>query len=147
MGHPTSNSPHPVKITFGCLILWIFCFPYYLIRRNSFIKSAQEHPQETIMVKGHYVALVIGVAIVIFFALKGFNEGEVPQCGSDEVKSAATKILNNSGIKGTIKGVEQVSYDPFEERRACRGIDSSEQIRDFTVQWYSEKKERFLVQL
>lgn len=150
MGNPDSNSPTPFKIAFGCLVLWVLIFPYYLFKRSKFIESAKQMPMKEKPEKGFIYAFVILSALFLGLSLRQVVVGDLPKCDSTEVVELVKSIASENSVNEfAFSGAVQKAYDTASETRFCRVEWSSQYdsgILNFKVEWYSDAKERFFVE-
>ncbi|EGR4076006.1 hypothetical protein DDN47_03100 [Vibrio cholerae] len=150
MGSVASDTPQPYKMGFGCLFIWIICFPYYLFKRSKFIERARENPQTEENSKGFKFAFYGLAVLTLFLSTRQFMVGELPACESKETLSLVQQIAgDNYGSGYVFSNAGQRSYDSSNEIRVCRvqwqnGNQSG--ILEYKVEWYSDAQQEFYVE-
>ncbi|ELI8022861.1 hypothetical protein RSF09_003893 [Yersinia enterocolitica] len=144
---------HPVRWGIGTAILWIIVLPIYLIKRkkliteqkmrNEAISSLNDRPN---ICEGEKDStnLWAGGAVIFIAAFApyawGVWNGELPKCDSSDVHGLLTQLLPDT----TFSNPAQYDYERMNEVRHCNlTIDNG--IRSFTVKWYSDAREEFVV--
>lgn len=151
LGSADSNTPSPFKMAIGCFFIWILCFPYYLIKRRKFIDQAKLNPNSEVVTSGQKVVLFVAACIIFGLTYKDFSSGALPECHSQEATQLVSEIVeDNYGEGYSLSDFGQVNYDSSAESRHCRmtwSVNDSTGITDFIIEWYSDKKESFTVEI
>lgn len=151
LGSAESDTPSPFKMALGCLFIWIICFPYYLVKRKTFIEKAALNPSSDVVTTGQKVVLLIAVIVVFGIPYKSFSAGAIPTCDSQEAIDLINEVVtDNYGAGYSLSDYAQVSYDKSAEVRRCRmtwTVGENRGISDFMIEWYSDKKEMFTVSI
>ncbi|EOI6869287.1 hypothetical protein ACMVR4_000652 [Yersinia enterocolitica] len=144
---------HPIRWGIGTVLLWIIVLPIYLIKRKKLIAEQRTKNEGTSSLndKKNVWEREVGSTnlwaggIVIFivafapYAWQVWN-GELPKCDSSDVHGLLTQLLPDTAFSNPA----QYDYERMNEVRHCNlTIDNG--IRSFTVKWYSDAREEFVV--
>lgn len=89
-------------------------------------------------------ALLVVIVILTFFGVSFYYNstiGGLPKCSSDEVMSVLSKRLPAGTF---INNPQQYDSDISNSIRYCR-VTLDDEIHNFKITWYSEKKDIFIV--
>ncbi|MCL0587560.1 hypothetical protein [Klebsiella pneumoniae] len=138
------NIARPARWGIGVAFIFIIFLPLYLFKRKKIAGSALEitdapgiHGGKNLNPLAAYILMFVLSFIGPFL---GFVKGDLPGCNSPEVASVITKLLSGQQFSDAA----QVSYDKVDEIRHCN-LTTSEQVFSYTVKWYSEDKDQFVV--
>ncbi|EOI6423996.1 hypothetical protein ACMU9U_000861 [Yersinia enterocolitica] len=135
----------PVKWGIGVAFIWIIFLPLYLIRRKKLIANQQmvnnassslNEPRQTNLWPGIIITLLVAF---IPYGLSIIN-GELPKCDATEVNDVLTDLLPGVDFSNPA----QYDYEKMSEIRHCN-LTIDNRIHSFTVKWYSDAKEQFVV--
>ncbi|WP_057617632.1 hypothetical protein [Yersinia frederiksenii] len=144
---------HPVRWGIGTAILWIIVLPIYLIKRKKLITEQKMrngaisslNDRSTIWgTEKDSTNLWAGGAFIFIAAFApyawGVWNGALPKCDSSDVDKVLTQLLPNT----VFSNPAQYDYERINEVRHCNlTIDNG--IHSFTVKWYSDTREEFVV--
>lgn len=151
MGASGAKTVTPFRIGVGCLLLFPFCFPYYLFKRKAFIQRATLNPIDEKETNSGIVGFVLALVAVIVITFNAYQEIQLPTCESTGVASVVKSIYDQAGLSGiTLKDAGQYDYDMLNEVRYCRaqwGKNGAEKIFNYTVSWMNDKRESFYVEV
>lgn len=143
----TNKIANPERWGVGVAFFIIIVLPLYLIRRKKLLGSSETYNRDAnAWQKGKKEVSPIA-AYTLMFALAflapaiSFIKGELPSCDSIEVKSVLSDLLGGDDFSDT----EQTSYERIAEIRHCN-LTKSDRVFSYTVKWYSDKKDQFMVQ-
>jgi len=134
--------PTALRWAVGTALIWIAVFPLYFILRKKLNSSENlSGGEENENTKTNKLACY-GMLFVLSFAMYGINfyRGWLPNCGSHEVRHVLSDLLDNAEFSNPA----QNSYERINEIRHCN-ITIADRIYSYTVTWYSEAKDRFIV--
>ena len=151
MGASESNTVNPFKIGVGCLLLFPFCFPYYLFKRKVLIQRSTLNPISEADKSSGIIGFVLALVVVIFFAFNVYQEVELPACESTGVANVVESIYAQAGLNGIkLKNAGQYDYDVMNKIRYCRAQwekSGTEKVFNYTVSWMNDKKENYYVEV
>ncbi|OCJ24589.1 hypothetical protein [Serratia sp. 14-2641] len=139
----------PVAWGLSILFLWFIALPVYLFKRKKMIVNATGFHESGVEDNAWHLnkrqtPAWVGYALVIAFSVGYYSwnlsKGELPLCESKEVAEVLSKIVDGDSISNPA----QYSYEMFNEVRHCN-LMINDTPRSFTVKWYSEDKDQFLV--
>lgn len=151
MGKIGSKTPAPYRYGIGCLILWIFFAPFYVIRRNTWINRAKKSPYLDRYSSGEKTGFIIALLIVLGLTYFQYQQGYVPKCNSESVLNVLGKIYNENEIKDLkFSDAGEYKYDASSEIRFCRAsmhYNSTERIVSYKVTWLNNDQDKFMVEI
>jgi hypothetical protein len=85
---------------FACLLLWIICFPWYLVKRSEYLRvnEKQPNPLVTRVGFGAYAVALIVVALVIAGSLR-LGTGDLQQEVQANIAETFAKDPDTAGVK------------------------------------------------
>ncbi len=140
------NIPTALRWSILTALVWLLAFPFYLIVRKKLktnnIPSDVGGDVEINSNNAPYRPAIYALLFVLSFAMYGVNfyRGWLPSCDSKEVHSVLKDLLDNAAFSNPA----QNSYEKLNEIRHCN-ITLADRIYSYTVTWYSESKDRFIV--
>lgn len=139
----------PVAWGISTLFIWIIALPVYLFKRKKMVVNAKRFYESGVddtdwHINKRQTPTWVGYVLVITFSVGyyswGLSKGGLPQCDSNEVAKLLSKMVDGDSISNQA----QYSYEMFNEVRHCNVVVNGAP-RSFTVKWYSEDKDQFLV--
>lgn len=122
----------------GTALLWPIVLPLYFFKRKKLTDTVVTEENKNSHVKGYALLFVLSFGM---YAVNFYN-GWLPDCDSSKVHGVLSNILDTREFTDTA----QQSYERINEVRHCN-LSMSGRIYSYTVRWYSEDKNRFLVQM
>lgn len=129
----------------GVSFIWFAILPVYLFKRKKMIKEAARESEvpgkrdEKPISPLAATILMFVLSFSVFFI--GLYKGELPSCESPEVTDVVAKLLNTRDFSDQA----QTSYEKISEIRHCN-LTMNGNVFPYTVSWYSESKDNFVVQ-
>lgn len=142
----TNNIARPARWGIGSAFIFFIVIPLYLFKRKKLIGSALSESDDASSVQGGKNVSPLSVYVLMFiFAfiapVINFYKGDLPGCDSSDVHSVLTELLNGEKFSEPA----QMSYDRVNAVRHCN-LTVSDRVFSYTVKWYSEEKDQFVVQ-
>ena len=138
------------------LLLWIIGFPAYLIKRNSLIEIAKEHP---IDVKGRAVKSVVFATFGSLWAFMSFVSVAMtilPTCSDASVKSLVGQILTEmssakrAGAKFvSVEDEAELGFNQTTQIRTCTGTTVTtigEDLTLYSIMWRNQDRGEYEVE-
>lgn len=122
----------------GTALLWPIVMPLYFFKRKKLTDTVVTTENRHSQPKAYALLFILSFGL---YAVNFYN-GWLPDCDSAKVQGVLTSILDDQSFTDTA----QQSYERFSEVRHCN-LSMSGRIYSYTVRWYSEDKDRFLVQM
>lgn len=138
--------PTALRWAVGTALIWIVVFPLYFILRKKLNSAENSNESEkNVWESGNKTPNKLACYAMLFvlsFAMYGINfyRGWLPSCDSTELRHVLSDLLD----KAEFSNPAQNSYEKINEIRHCN-ITISDRIYSYTVTWYSEAKDRFIV--
>ncbi|EAS0140674.1 hypothetical protein NCQ93_004116 [Salmonella enterica] len=143
----TRNIANPERWGVGTAFIFIIIAPLYFFKRKKLQGTSESYNKDdNVWQKNKKEVSPLGAYFLMFVLAFlapaiGFFKGDLPACDSIEVHSVLNDLLNGA----TFSDAAQIDYDRFGEIRHCN-MTTSDRVFSYTVKWYSDKKEQFVVQ-
>lgn len=136
----------PARWGIGTAFIFFIVIPLYLFKRKKLAGSALSEDEVTEGIQGGknvspFAVYALMFVLAFLAPAISFYKGDLPNCDSSEVHSVLSDLLHGENFSEPA----QMSYDKINETRHCN-LTVSGRVFSYTVKWYSEAKDQFVVQ-
>lgn len=137
---------NPARWGIGTALIFFIIIPLYLFKRKKLVGSALSENEVAEGIQGGknvspFAAYALMFILAFLAPAISFYKGELPNCDSSEVHGVVSDLLHGEKFSEPA----QMSYDRINEVRHCN-LTVSDRVFSYTVKWYSEAKDQFVVQ-